>query len=69
MSRKRDYKAEYQRRIARGLARGLSRSQARGHPKVGEGLVSTGRKRPEADDELFRALKLLHHGESQRAAA
>lgn len=69
MSRKRDYKAEYQRRIARGLARGLSRSQARGHPRVSEGLISTGHKRPEADDELFRAVKLLHHGKSQRAAA
>ena len=69
MARIRDYKAEYRRRIERGLTRGLSRSQARGHPKVGEAFTSTGRVKPQADDKLLAALKLLHQGDSQRAAA
>ena len=67
--RKRDYNAEYRRRIERGLARGLSRSQARGHPKTGEAFASNGRVKPKADDKLLAALKLLHQGDSQRAAA
>ena len=69
MSRKRDYKAEYRRRIERGLKRGLSRSQARGHPKANEAAVSSHRKTPVADAKLFAALKLLHNGQSQKAAA
>ena len=69
MARKRNYKAEYQRRIARGLAKGLSRSQARGHPKAGEVLVSTGLKTPESDAKLEAAVKRLREGNSQSAAA
>ncbi len=67
--RKRDYNADYRRRIERGLARGLSRSQARGHPKTGEAFASNGRVKPKTDDKLLAALKLLHQGDSQRAAA
>ena len=67
--RKRDYKAEYRRRIERGLKKGLSHSQARGHPKAGEALVSTGLKTPESDAKLEAAVKRLREGNSQSAAA
>ena len=67
--RKRDHKAEYRRRIERGLKKGLSHSQARGHPKAGEALVSTGLKTPEPDAKLEAAVKRLREGKSQKAAA
>ena len=66
---KRDYKVEYRRRIASGLAKGLSRPQARGHPKAGEALASTGLKVPEPDAKLEAAVKRLREGKSQKAAA
>jgi len=65
----RDYKAEYQRRKQRGLARGLSLSQARGHPVAGEASIKLGLKAPIADYKLNAAVKLMHQGQSQSAAA
>ena len=67
--RKRNYAEEYRRRINRLTALGYSRSQARGHAKSGEASISTGRTIPLADEKLLAALKLLHHGHSQRDAA
>jgi len=70
MARKqRDYKAEYRRRIERGMARGLSRSQARGHPRPGEAAVQSKRTIPKQSEALNQAVRMMHGGSSQKAAA
>ena len=69
MSRKRDYKAEYRRRLARGKALGLSRAQARGHPRKGEPPASAPEAKPQSDDRIEAAIRLMHAGVSMSAAA
>ena len=66
--RRRDFRREYQARISKGLASGKSRSAARGHARA----VDLPKPPPapiDRDDPRERALRMMRHGSSQRAAA
>lgn len=69
MARKRNYQAEYRRRLERGRKLGLSKAQARGHPRRGEPLASSPAAKPQADEQITYAIRLMHSGASMTAAA